>query len=68
MTYRVFDERYANTTTVIIHVVDVNDNAPKFESSVYNVVDIVEEERGVSASNPHYLLTVSINQIIHSVF
>jgi len=58
MTYRVFDDKYANTTTVVIQVVDVNDNAPQFDSAVYNVLDLVEEETGISKNNPKYLLTV----------
>jgi len=56
--YRVFDDKFANTTTVIIQVLDVNDNAPKFDNAIYNVTDVQEEERGISKNNHKYLLTV----------
>ena len=56
--YRVFDDKFANTTTVIIQVLDVNDNAPRFDNAIYNVTDIQEEERGISKNNHKYLLTV----------
>jgi hypothetical protein len=59
LTYRVFDDKFANTTTVIIQVLDVNDNAPKFDNAIYNVTDVQEEEMGISKNNPKYLLTVS---------
>jgi len=55
----VFDDKYANTTTVIIQVLDVNDNSPKFDNAIYNVTDVQEEEKGISKNNPKYLLTVS---------
>ena len=56
--YRVFDDKFANTTTVKIQVIDVNDNAPRFEQAIYNVTDIVEEDRSVGPGRPKYLLTV----------
>ena len=58
MAYRVFDDKYANTTMVVIEVVDVNDNAPVFDKTIYHVTDLVEEEKGISKSKPKYLLTV----------
>ena len=58
LTYRVFDDKYANTTTVLVQVLDVNDNPPKFDNAIYNVTDISEEEAGISKNNPKYLLTV----------
>jgi len=59
LTYRVFDDKHTNTTTVIINVLDVNDNAPKFDNAIYNVTNAVEEETGISKNNPKYLLTVN---------
>jgi len=56
--YRVFDDKFANTTTVIIQVLDVNDNAPRFDNAIYNVTDVQEEEEGISKNNHKYLLTV----------
>ena len=56
--YRVFDDKFANSTTVIIQVLDVNDNAPKFDNAIYNVTDVQEEEEGISKNNHKYLLTV----------
>lgn len=56
--YRVFDDKFANTTTVIIQVLDVNDNAPRFDNAIYNVTDVQEEEPGISKNNHKYLLTV----------
>lgn len=56
--YRVFDDKFANTTTVIIQVLDVNDNAPRFDNAIYNVTDVQEEEQGISKNNHKYLLTV----------
>jgi len=58
LTYRVFDDKFANTTTVIIQVLDVNDNAPWFDNAIYNVTDVQEEEEGISKNNHKYLLTV----------
>jgi len=58
MTYRVFDDKFENSTTLIVHVLDVNDNAPRFDNAVYNVLDLNEEEPGISKSDPKYLLTV----------
>jgi len=58
MTYRVFDDKFENSTTLIIQVLDVNDNPPLFDNAVYNVLDFNEEEPGISKSSPRYLLTV----------
>jgi len=58
--YRVFDDKFANTTTVIIQVLDVNDNAPRFDNAIYNVTDVQEEEAGISKNNHKYLLTVRL--------
>jgi len=58
LTYRVFDDKFENSTTLIIQVLDVNDNAPRFDNAVYNVLDLYEEEPGISKSSPKYLLTV----------
>ena len=58
MTYRVFDDKFENSTLLIIQVLDVNDNPPRFDNSVYNVLDLYEEEPGISKSSPKYLLTV----------
>ena len=60
--YRVFDDKFANSTTVFIHVTDVNDNPPKFDNAIYNVTDVMEEEPGISESSPKYLLTVRNTQ------
>lgn len=38
------DSFYTNTTTVILHVQDVNDNPPEFTQSEYIISDVVEEE------------------------
>ena len=59
MTYRVFDDKFENSTTLIIQVLDVNDNPPRFDNAVYNVLDLNEEEPGISKSSPKYLLTVT---------
>ena len=59
LTYRVFDDKFANTSKVYIKVLDVNDNPPRFDHAIYNVTDINEEEPGISRNNPKYLLTVS---------
>jgi len=58
MTYRVFDDKFENSTTLVIEVLDVNDNPPQFDNAVYNVLDLNEEEPGISKSSPKYLLTV----------
>ena len=55
-----FDDKYANTTTVFVQVLDVNDNPPKFDNAIYNVTDAQEEESGISKNNPKYLLTVNM--------
>lgn len=54
-----FDDKYANVTNVIITVSDINDNPPKFDHTIYNITDIVEEDNTASKSNPKYLMTVS---------
>ncbi len=59
MTYRVFDDKFANTATVIIRVTDVNDNPPRFDPAEYVVEDIVEEDPFVSDDNPKFLIRVS---------
>ena len=64
LVYRVFDDKFANSTTVVIHVTDVNDNPPKFDNAIYNVTDVQEEEAGISESSPKYLLTVSRNRLV----
>jgi len=61
LTYRVFDEKHDNTSTVVINVIDVNDNPPKFDNAIYNVTNVVEEETGISKNNPKYLLTVCLD-------
>jgi len=58
MTYRVFDDKFENSTTIVIQVLDVNDNPPRFDNAVYNVLDLNEEEPGISKNSPKYLLTV----------
>ena len=55
-----FDDKFANTTVVVIQVLDVNDNAPKFDNAIYNVTDVQEEEQGITRNNPKYLLTASL--------
>jgi len=40
----VSDSFYTNTTTIILHVQDVNDNPPEFTQSEYIISDVVEEE------------------------
>lgn len=54
-----FDDKFTNTTIILVQVVDVNDNPPKFDNAIYNVTDVIEEERGISKNNPKYLLSVS---------
>ena len=61
--YRVFDDKFSNLTTVVIHIMDVNDNPPRFDSTIYNITDIEEEEHGISETSPKYLLTVSTGGI-----
>jgi len=61
MTYRVFDDKFENSTTLIVQVLDVNDNPPVFDNAVYNVLDFNEEEPGISKSSPKYLLTVMLS-------
>ena len=58
--YTVFDEKDTNSATVVVQVMDVNDNPPKFDSVVYNVTDLVEEERSISRQHPKFLLQVGI--------
>ena len=60
LTYRVFDDKFANTATVVIKVTDVNDNPPRFDPSEYVVEDVVEEDQYVSESNPKFLIRVSL--------
>ena len=60
LTYRVFDDKFANTATVVIKVTDVNDNPPRFDPSEYVVEDVVEEDQYVSESNPKFLIRVTI--------
>lgn len=43
-----------------MQVIDVNDNAPRFDNTIYNVTDVVEEELGISKNNHKYLLAVSL--------
>lgn len=59
MTYRVFDDKFENSTTIVIQVLDVNDNPPQFDNAIYTVHDLIEEETGISKSSPKYLLSVS---------
>jgi len=66
--YRVFDDKFANTTTVIIQVLDVNDNAPRFDNAIYNVTDVQEEEEGISKNNHKYLLTVRLISHVFFLF
>jgi len=66
--YRVFDDKFANTTTVIIQVLDVNDNAPRFDNAIYNVTDVQEEEEGISKNNHKYLLTVRLINYVFFLF
>ena len=58
MVYRVFDDKYANLTNVIITITDNNDNSPKFDATIYNVTDVIEEDYTITKSNPKYILTV----------
>ena len=44
LTITVSDSFYTNTTTVVLHVQDVNDNPPEFTMSEYIITDVVEEE------------------------
>lgn len=62
--YRVFDDKFANSTTVVIQILDVNDNPPKFDKVIYNVQDLNEEEPGISKTSPKYLLTVSSDEFL----
>ena len=55
-----FDDKFANKTMVVIEVLDVNDNPPRFDNAIYNESTLFEEEPGISRNNPKYLLTVSI--------
>ena len=54
-----FDDKFDNVTTLVIHVTDVNDNPPRFDRHVYNISNIVEEEAGISDANRKHILTVS---------
>ncbi|XP_071177027.1 neural-cadherin-like isoform X2 [Mytilus edulis] len=44
LTITVSDSFYTNMTTAILHVQDVNDNAPEFTKSEYVITSVVEEE------------------------
>jgi len=65
MTYRVFDDKFENVTTLVIQVLDVNDNPPQFDNAIYTVHDLSEEESGISKSSPKYLLTVGFFAYIY---
>ena len=67
LTYRVFDDKFANTATVVIKVTDVNDNPPRFDPSEYIVEDVVEEDQFVSESNPKFLIRVSLIQANYKI-
>ena len=67
LTYRVFDDKFANTATVVIKVTDVNDNPPRFDPSEYVVEDVVEEDQYVSESNPKFLIRVSLIQAKYQI-
>ena len=67
LTYRVFDDKFANTATVVIKVTDVNDNPPRFDPSEYVVEDVVEEDQYVSESNPKFLIRVSLIQATYKI-
>ena len=64
LTYRVFDDKFENVTTVVIQILDVNDNPPRFDNPIYNVYDLTEEERGITKGSQKYLLTVSYGLVI----
>ena len=63
--YRVFDDKFANSTTVVIQILDVNDNPSKFDKVIYNVHDVNEEEPGISKISPQYLLTLSSDEFLY---
>jgi hypothetical protein len=67
MSYRVFDDKFENSTTLVIQVLDVNDNPPQFDNPIYSVHDLVEEETGISKSSPKYLLSVSAMRLLSDV-
>ena len=65
LTYRVFDEKFAKTTMVVISVVDVNDNPPQFEKGLYTVDNVTEEDQSLSINNPLHLVTVFVISLCH---
>ena len=58
--YRVFDDKFQNTATVLIRITDVNDNPPRFEPAEYEVADVMEEDPTVRPDNPKFLVRVSV--------
>ena len=68
MSYRVFDDKFENSTTLVIQVLDVNDNPPQFDVAIYTVQDLNEEEPGISKNSPKYLLTVSWSALVGDTY
>ena len=56
---RVSDGIFHNSTSVHIHVLDVNDNKPVFTNSTYRIVDVVEEDPNISPANKRFLIKVN---------
>ncbi|XP_071091775.1 neural-cadherin-like isoform X1 [Haliotis cracherodii] len=59
LTLEVSDGIYSNTTRVNIHVSDANDNSPVFVTDPYVILDVVEEDTSITASNKRFLVQVN---------
>lgn len=61
------DSFYTNMTTVILHVQDVNDNAPEFTKSEYVITSVVEEETPPRGGQFLVQVNIHMNSTLHEL-
>ncbi|XP_067928117.1 neural-cadherin-like [Watersipora subatra] len=59
MLAEVSDGRYQATTSVLITLIDMNDNVPVFSKRIYTVKDVVEEDNSISPSKRLFIVQVT---------
>ena len=59
------DQRvFSSSTTVVIYVIDENDNAPVFDKDEYTIQErVVEEDYEITPENPMTLMTVCVAMV-----